>query len=100
MFHSATSPFNIYDATPFKRDQLAEISVACKKQGIKLGFYYSQAQDWNHAGGAAAKRNAEWNIDAENHWDPAQQGNMDDYIENVAVPQVKELLSNYGKVSV
>src|SRR6266436_4749337 len=57
MFHSKTSPFNIYDATPFKRDPLAELAVACKKQGIKLGFYYSQAQDWNHPGGAAAKRN-------------------------------------------
>jgi alpha-L-fucosidase len=100
MFHSKSSPFNIYDATPFKRDPLAELAVACKKQGIKLGFYYSQAQDWNHPGGAAAKRNAERNIDAENHWDPAQQGSMDDYIAKVAVPQVKELLSNYGKVAV
>jgi alpha-L-fucosidase len=100
MFHSKASGFNIYDATPFKRDPLAELAAACKRQGMKLGFYYSQAQDWNHPGGAAAKRNPEKNIDAQNHWDPAQQGSMDDYIDKVAVPQVKELLSNYGKVSV
>jgi len=77
-----------------------ELYKACKKQGIKLGFYYSQAQDWNHPGGAAAKRNVERNIDPENHWDPAQQGSMDDYVDKVSVPQVRELLSNYGKVAV
>jgi alpha-L-fucosidase len=62
--------------------------------------YYSEAQDWHHPGGAAAKRNAEKNIDAQNHWDPAQQASMDDYIDKVAAPQVKELLSNYGPISV
>jgi alpha-L-fucosidase len=100
MFHSHVDGYNIYDATPFKRDPLAELAAAAKRQGIKLGFYYSEAQDWHHAGGAAAKRNPEKNIDAENHWDPAQQGSMDDYLDKVAVPQVKELLSNYGKVAV
>ena len=53
MFHSKASGYNIYDATPFKRDPLAELAAACAKQGMKLGFYYSQAQDWHHAGGAA-----------------------------------------------
>jgi alpha-L-fucosidase len=100
MFHSRISPYNIYDATPFKRDPLAELAVACKKQGMKLGFYYSQAQDWHQPGGAAASRNAGRNIDADNHWDPAQQGNRDDYLDKIAVPQVRELLSNYGKVAV
>jgi len=90
MFHSKTSSYNIYDATPFKRDPLAELAEACKKQGIKLGFYYSQAQDWHHPGGAAAG----------GHWDKAQDGDMDQYIKNVAVPQIKEILSNYGPVAV
>ena len=100
MFHTHVDGYNIYDATPFKRDPLAELAAACKRQGMKLGFYYSEAQDWHHPGGAAAKRNPDKNIDAENHWDPAQQGSMDDYLDKVAVPQVKELLSNYGKVAV
>jgi alpha-L-fucosidase len=89
MFRSK-DPFNIYDATPFKRDPLKELSVAARKAGIKLGFYYSQAQDWNHPGGATAG----------GRWDPAQEGNMDEYIDKVAIPQVKEILSNYGKVAV
>jgi alpha-L-fucosidase len=101
MYHSKASRFNIYDATPFKRDPLAELAEACRKEGIKLGFYYSQAQDWNHPGGSAASsRTGQLTIDRQNHWDPAQQGSMDDYIDKVAVPQVRELLSNYGKVAV
>ncbi len=101
MFHSRVDAFNIYDATPFQRDPLAELAAACRKHGIKLGFYYSQAQDWNHPGGAAAgSRTKQPVIDAENHWDPAQQGSMDDYIDRVAVPQVRELLTNYGEVAV
>jgi alpha-L-fucosidase len=70
---------------------LKELAAACKKEGMKLGFYYSEAQDWHHPGGAAAKGG---------HWDPAQDGSMDDYIDKIAVPQVKELLSNYGPVSI
>lgn len=90
MFHSRTSPYNIYDATPFKRDPIKELAEACNKHGIKLGFYYSQAQDWHHPGGAA------WS----GHWDPAQDGGMDDYIRDIAAPQIREILTNYGPVSI
>jgi alpha-L-fucosidase len=87
MFHTAVDKYNIYDASPFHRDPLAELAVAARKHGIKLGFYYSQAQDWNHPGGAAAG----------GHWDKGQDGSMDEYIDKVAVPEVKEILSNYGE---
>ena len=89
MFHSMVSDWNIYDATPFKRDPLKELAAACQKYGIRLGFYYSQAQDWNHPGGAAAG----------GHWDKGQDGDMGAYIKNVAVPQMKEILTMYGKIS-
>lgn len=90
MFRSQATPFNIYDATPFKRDPLRELADACQRAGLKLGFYYSQAQDWHHPGGAAAG----------GHWDPAQDGSMDDYLRDIAVPQVRELLTNYGPLGV
>jgi alpha-L-fucosidase len=90
MFHSKVSTYNIYDATPFKRDPLDELARACKKYNMRLGFYYSQAQDWHHAGGAAIG----------GHWDSLQNGDMDKYIDEVAVPQVREILSNYGEISV
>lgn len=90
MFKSEVSPFNIVDATPFKRDPLKELAAACEKEGIKLGFYYSQAQDWHHPGGASYG----------GPHDEAQKGDMTDYIRKIAQPQVKELLSNYGKVGI
>ena len=52
MFKSAASPYNVADATPFKRDVLKELADACAKRGMRLGFYYSQSQDWHEPGGA------------------------------------------------
>ncbi len=101
MFHSQADPFNIFDATPFKRDPLAELAAACEREGIKLGFYYSQAQDWNHPGGATAgSRTRQPDINQRNNWDAAQEGSFNDYLDKVAVPQVKELFTRYGKVAV
>ncbi len=51
MFDSRYSDFDIVEATPFKRDPLKELAAACKKAGIKLGFYYSQFQDWHEPNG-------------------------------------------------
>ena len=91
MFKSLASPYNIYDATPFHRDPLKELAAACQKHGVKLGFYYSQAQDWHHRGGGANG----------GRWDPtAQDGDTDAYIRDIAVPQVKEILTNYGPIAV
>jgi len=90
MFDSKASDWSIVKASPFGRDPLKELAAACKKHGVKLGFYYSQAQDWNNPGGAAAG----------GHWDKAQDGDMTDYIRKVAAPQVREILTHYGPISV
>ncbi|MCX6220636.1 MAG: alpha-L-fucosidase [Bacteroidia bacterium] len=114
MFKSNASKFNIADFTPYKKDVLEALAKACKKHNMKLGFYYSQAQDWNNPGGAVARKVARegWEnpdsarIDAftaanKGHWDPAQlTSTMDEYMERVAIPQVKELMTNYGEVAV
>jgi len=39
------------DATPFRRDVLKELAEACRRRGLRLGFYYSQAQDWHEPDG-------------------------------------------------
>jgi len=91
MFGSKTSTFNIVDATPFKRDIIKELADACRKQNMKLGFYYSQSQDWHHRGGAYGVGKS---------WDEAQVGDMNNYVDSIAVPQVKEILENYGDVAV
>ncbi len=91
MFGTKTDAYNIVDATPFKRDILKELAEACRKQGMKLGFYYSQAQDWYHLGGAVSG-----NVE----WDETHKGDMGKYIDEIAIPQVKEILANYGDVAV
>ena len=53
--------YNIVDATPFGRDPLKELAEACQKQGIRLGFYYSQTQDWHHPDGDGN----DWDYDEE-----------------------------------
>jgi len=89
LFKSAASPYNIVDATPFKRDVLKELADACARGGIRLGFYYSQSQDWHERNGAG------------NEWDfgPDDKKDYDQYLRGKAEPQVKELLTNYGKVA-
>ena len=72
------------------RDVVRELAEACAAKGIRFGVYYSQSQDWHHPGGNS------WH----GPWDEAQVGEMDQYIEKIAVPQIRELLSNYGKISV
>lgn len=114
MFKTDASKWNIVDATPYHKDVLKPLAEACRKYGIRLGFYYSQAQDWNNPGGAAARKLMKegWpnpdsaRIDAytkahSGHWDPYQTSkSMTWYINHVAVPEVRDLLTNYGKVSI
>src|ERR1035437_2569432 len=75
MFDSKADPFNIVAATPFHRDPIRELAEECRKQGMKLGFYYSQDQDWTAPGASAYKTG---NHDRPNHhWDKAQDGDFD-----------------------
>jgi alpha-L-fucosidase len=88
MFKSASSSYNIVDATPFKRDPLKELSEACRAEGMPLGFYYSQTIDWH-------ERDAVGNT-----WDwPAGGRDFERYLNTKAIPQIKELLQNYGPVA-
>jgi alpha-L-fucosidase len=113
LFDSKVTGWDVVDATPYGKDLLKPLAEACKKEGIRLGFYYSQAQDWNHPGGAASRVLAKdgWKnpdsskIDAyskehRGQWDPAQDGSMDEYLDKIAVPQVKEILENYGGLDI
>jgi alpha-L-fucosidase len=89
LFDSKVSTYDVVDATPFKRDVLAELAKACAKQGMPLGFYYSQSQDWHEPNGAG------------NSWDfgPDSLKQYDEYLRGKAEPQVRELLTRYGPVA-
>ena len=80
MYHSHVSPYNIVDATPFGRDVIAELAQACREQGLHFGFYYSHVQDWYHPGAGGCD------------WDPAHDGDFEAYLNEIALPQMDELL--------
>jgi alpha-L-fucosidase len=96
MFNSKASKYNIVDATPFDRDPLKELADACKKHGMRLGFYYSQAQDWHEPGSSYA------GIDrGMAYWDTTViREPLMNYIDSKSAPQVKEILENYGGLDI
>ena len=88
MFKSAASPYNIVDATPFRRDPLKELADACQAEGLRFGFYYSQTQDWH-------ERDAVGNT-----WDWPNEGrDFQKYLQTKAIPQIEELLHGYGPLA-
>lgn len=91
LFDSKVTDWDIVDATPYGKDLLKPLAEACRRHGLKLGFYYSQAQDWTHSGGAVYDNS---------EWDDAHKGDMNEYIKTIATPQVKEILTNYGDIAV
>lgn len=88
MFKSSVTPYNIVDATPFRRDPMRELSEACRAGGVRLGFYYSQTQDWHERDAVG------------NDWEfKSGAGDFQKYLDGKAIPQIKELLSNYGPIA-
>jgi alpha-L-fucosidase len=89
LFPSEVSKWNIADATPWKKDLIDPLAKAARGQGLKFGLYYSQAQDWTNPGGAKS------GYKDGDGWDDLQKGSFDTYIDQVAVPQVREILTRY-----
>ncbi|WP_165586756.1 alpha-L-fucosidase [Neotamlana sedimentorum] len=88
--YDSKHPYNLLDFAGFGRDVLKELSDECAERNMKLGFYYSQSQDWHEEGGAG------------NSWDFGSrikpQDKFDAYFKEKAVEQVKELTTNYGDI--
>jgi alpha-L-fucosidase len=87
MYDSAASNYDIVDSTPYRKDPMKALSAACAQWGIGFGFYYSQDQDWHEAGGRG------------NDWDFPKERDPQVYLRTKVLPQVKEILSGYGKLS-
>jgi len=84
MFGTKVTPYNIVNATPFKRDPILELKEACDKHGIKFGLYYSHAQDWNEPD--AYGNNWSW---------PGYKRDMNKYLDQKSIPQIRELCEKY-----
>jgi alpha-L-fucosidase len=90
LYDSAASEWDAVNASAANRDLLDPLAKAVRRNDLRFGLYYSQAQDWIHPGGAimGIKTN-------EPGWDPAQTGDFAAYIQNIAVPQTREILTRY-----
>ena len=102
MYHSKVDKYNVVDATPFGRDVVAELADACKKHGVKLGFYYSQDLDWHeqHGGGYLSNHIETAGTTWDNSWDFTGEKDFSICFENKIIPQIKEIMTNYGEICV
>ncbi|AWW32761.1 alpha-L-fucosidase [Echinicola strongylocentroti] len=96
LWDSEITDYDIMDASPFKRDILAELAEACEKEGIKLCFYHSIV-DWHHP---QAQAPLYPNYNAGQKDSTVFNPEFSKYYDNYLKPQIKELLTNYGEVGV
>jgi hypothetical protein len=94
--------YNVMDATPWHHDPMADLRAACKKYGVKFGFYYSHAFDW---GNENAPGN-DWDyqnpggdklIGGRNWWEttPEFLPKARKYVDEKSIPQLQELIRLY-----
>lgn len=107
MYDSKVSDFNIIKQTPFGRDPMAELARACKKHGVKFGFYYSHAFDWEHPdapGNDWEYKNPGGDLNLYGapdggrnwfDWHPEHLPKAQRYVDEKAIPQIRELLQKY-----
>jgi alpha-L-fucosidase len=96
MFNSKSSSYNIVVRTPFSRDPIQELAEATRRQGLRFGVYYSLGRDWEDPDVPTRDgyRSNTWDYPDESKKDFAK------YFERKVKPQIKELLTQYGPISV
>lgn len=78
LFDSKHTAYDVMDATPFKRDVMAELSQAVRDVDLRMGWYHS-IMDWSH---------------------PHANARDFDKYRPVLEAQVTELLTKYGPIGV
>ena len=81
--------------TPFKRDVTKELVDACRKAGLKIGLYYSHP-DWFDADFRFDPNYPFFN--SKNPFTPEKDQQAWNRFKSRHTGQLKELLTNYGKV--
>ena len=89
MFDSKVTDYNIVDATPYGKDIIKMLAEECRKQNIKLFFYYSLL-DWNRDDYFPRGRTGNGILGR-------GEGEWEGYIVFMK-SQLKELLTNYGEI--
>ena len=100
---SDVNKYNIRDVAHFQRDPLKELVKAARAEGLRVGFYYSHAFDWEDPNAPG------------NDWDYQNPGGdkglfgginwynehpelvprIEKYVNGKAIPELKELIARY-----
>lgn len=89
LFDSRETDFDVMN-TPLRRDVMREVADACRREGIRIGWYHS-IMDWHHPDYLPRR---DWEHDR-----PATGADFDRYLAYLKA-QVRELLTNYGPIDV
>lgn len=91
MWNSAASSYNVVKSTPFGRDVIAELSEACREEGLRLHLYYSHL-DWG--------RLDYWPLGRTGHGTGRPEGDAAswDSYKRFMNAQLTELLTGYGPI--
>ena len=85
LYDSAADSYNSVARSARPRDFVAELAEACERHGLVFCLYYSQAQDWHHPDGYRA-------------YQDNSKINFRRYLDDKCLPQIEELLTNYGPI--
>lgn len=86
MYDSKRSSYNVVNSSLYKKDVLKQLQKSCEKYEIKLGLYYSQAQDWHDPNGLMSGKDN-------------SKKNYQYYLDSKVKPQLKEILTEYGDIA-
>jgi alpha-L-fucosidase len=89
LFDSRETDFDVM-ATPLRRDVMREVADACRREGIRIGWYHS-IMDWHHPDYLPRR---DWEQDR-----PTEGADFERYVAYLKA-QLRELLTNYGPIDV
>ena len=94
------SDYTDYKATntPIGRDLLKEWVEAFRAEGLKVGFYYSLL-DWHHPD-YTIDRNHPLSASSDKEYDKLNKGKDMNVYRQYVKNQVREILTNYGKIDI
>ncbi|MES2462093.1 MAG: alpha-L-fucosidase [Armatimonadota bacterium] len=103
MYDSKVSDYNVVKVSAWHHDPMVDLKAACRKHGIKFGFYYSHAFDWGDAEGPGN----DWEYDnpggdlklhGGTEWykqHPELLPKVRRYVDRKSIPQIQELIQRY-----
>lgn len=101
LFRTSVSSFCSAPSASSGTDVLERLAVACRNSGLRLGLRYAHARDWRHPMAQSIEEGPDGRLtNRGNFWDYPRESRKDlqKYIDELVIPQLRELLERYGNV--